>query len=108
MRDFHKATPVINHHKALLFGYNDAPSLDGNFGRKNPNWCIGPIIRHSYHLTLSRLSELANKGVKIDGAFLTNLRFVDDIIFLHTETTQELQQMLQVLSIAKRNVMIVL
>ena len=35
-----------------------------------------------------------NKGVKIDGEFLSNLRFADDI-FLCTETPQELQQMLQ-------------
>ena len=38
-----------------------------------------------------------NKGVKIDGEFLSNLRFADDI-FLRTETPQELQQMLQELS----------
>ena len=35
-----------------------------------------------------------NKGVKIDGEFLSHLRFADDI-FLCTETPQELQQMLQ-------------
>ena len=35
--------------------------------------------------------------MKIDGEFLTNLRFADDI-FLCTETPQELQQMLQELS----------
>ena len=38
-----------------------------------------------------------NKGVKIDGEFLSNLRFADDI-FLCTETPQELQHMLQELS----------
>ena len=38
-----------------------------------------------------------NKGVKIDGEFLSNLRFADDI-FLCTETPQELQQMLQEVS----------
>ena len=38
-----------------------------------------------------------NKGVKIAGEFLSNLRFADDI-FLCTETLQELQQMLQELS----------
>ena len=54
---------------------------------------------------------------KIDGQFLTNLRFADDI-FLCTETPQELQQMLQELSdesrrldlkmnIAKTKVMVV-
>ena len=35
--------------------------------------------------------------MKIDGGFLTNLRFADDI-FLCTETPQELQHMLQELS----------
>ena len=34
-----------------------------------------------------------NKGVKIDGEFLSNLRFADHI-FLCTETPQEIQQML--------------
>ena len=38
-----------------------------------------------------------NKGVKIDGEFLSDLRFADDT-FLCTETPQELQQMLQELS----------
>ena len=38
-----------------------------------------------------------NKGVKIDGEFLSNLRFADDI-FLCTETPQELQHMLHELS----------
>ena len=58
-----------------------------------------------------------NKGVKIDGEFLSNLRFADDI-FLCTETPQELQQMLQEISdesrrmslkmnIAKTKVMVV-
>ena len=55
--------------------------------------------------------------MKIDGEFLTNLRFADDT-FLCTETPQELQQMLQELSgesrrmglkmnIAKTKVMVV-
>ena len=35
-----------------------------------------------------------NKGVKIDGEFLSNLHFADDI-FLSTVTPHELQQMLQ-------------
>ena len=38
-----------------------------------------------------------NKGVKIDGEFLSNLRFADDI-FLCTETPQEIHHMLQELS----------
>ena len=55
--------------------------------------------------------------MKIDGKFLSNLRFADDI-FLRTETPHELQQMLQELSdesrrmglkmnIAKTNMMVV-
>ena len=58
-----------------------------------------------------------NKGVKINGEFLSNLRFADDI-FLCTETPQELQHMQQELSddsrrtglkmnIAKKKVMVV-
>ena len=63
--------------------------------------------------------NIENKGVKIDGEFLSNLHFADDI-FLCTETPQELQQnlMLQELSdesrrmglkmnIAKTKVMVV-
>ena len=44
-----------------------------------------------------------NKGVKIDGEFLSNLRFADDIIPC-TETPQELQQMLQELSDESRRI----
>ena len=36
--------------------------------------------------------------MKIDGKFLSNLRIADDILFICTETPQELQQMLQELS----------
>ena len=39
--------------------------------------------------------------MKMDGEFLSNLRFADDI-FLCTETPQELQQMLQELSYESR------
>ena len=51
------------------------------------------------HLGSSRQHWLTweNKGVKIDGEFLSNLRFADDI-FLCTETPHELQHMLQELS----------
>ena len=38
-----------------------------------------------------------NKGLKIYGEFLSNIRFADDI-FLCTETPQELQHVLQELS----------
>ena len=44
-----------------------------------------------------------NKGVKIEGVFLSNLRFADDI-FICTETPQELQQMLQELSDESRQI----
>ena len=54
-----------------------------------------------------------NKGVKIDGEFLTNRRFADEI-FLCPETPQELQPMLQEIrrmglkmNIAKSKVMVV-
>ena len=68
-------------------------------------------------IILFRRLNWENNGVKIDGAFLSNLRFADDI-FLCTETPQELQQMLQELSdecrrmglkmnIAKTKVMVV-
>ena len=64
-----------------------------------------------------RLNWENKGGVKIDGEFLPNLRFADDI-FLCTETPQERQQMLQKLSdesrrmglkmnIAKTKVMVV-
>ena len=68
-------------------------------------------------LILRRLNWVENKGVKIDGEYISNLRFADDI-FLCTDTPQELQQMLQELSdesrrmglkmnIAKTKVMVV-
>ena len=44
-----------------------------------------------------------NKGVKIDGQFLSNLRFADDI-FLCTETPQELQHMIQEPSYESRRI----
>ena len=47
--------------------------------------------------SISRRLNWENKGVKIDGEFVSHLRFADDI-FLCTETPQELQQMLQELS----------
>ncbi len=50
---------------------------------------------------LLRRLNWENKGVKIDGEFLSNLRFADDI-FLCTETPQELQHMLQELSYESR------
>ena len=67
--------------------------------------------------TVFRRLNWENKGVKIDGEFLYNLRFADDI-FLCTEMPQELQKMLQELSdesrrmglkmnIAKTKVMVV-
>ena len=53
-----------------------------------------------YTATLESIFRRLNwekKGVNIDGEFLTNLSFADDIS-LCTETPQELQQMLQELS----------
>ena len=43
--------------------------------------------------SICRRLNWENKGVNIDGEFLSNLRFADDTI-LCTETPQELQQML--------------
>ena len=60
------------------------------------------ISRKLFTVTLEGIFRRLNweyKGVKIDGEFLSNLGFADDIIlFLCTETPQELQQMLQELS----------
>ena len=50
--------------------------------------------------TFKRL-KWQNKGVKIDGEFLSDLRFADDI-FVCPETPQELQHMLQELSDGNR------
>ena len=47
--------------------------------------------------SLFRRLNWENKGVKIDGEFLANLHFADDI-FLCTETPQELHQILEELS----------
>ena len=73
--------------------------------------------RQHWRAYLFRRLNWEHKGVKIDGEFLSNRRFVDDI-FQCTETPQELQQMLQELSdesrrmglkmnIAKTKVMVV-
>ena len=81
---------------------------------------ISPLLNSLFMATLEIIFRRLNwekKGVKIDGEYLSNLRFADDI-FLCTETTQERQQMLQELSdesrrmglnmnIAKTNVMVV-
>ena len=53
--------------------------------------------RSTPEFSIFRRLNWENKGVKIDGEFLSTLRFADDI-FLCTETPQELQQMLQELS----------
>ena len=58
---------------------------------------ISPKLFAATLESIFRRLNWENKGVKIDGEFLSNLRFVDDI-FLCTETPQELQQMLQELS----------
>ena len=58
---------------------------------------ISPKLFTATLESIFRRLNWENKGVKIDGKFLSNLRFTDDI-FLGTETPQELQQMLQELS----------
>ena len=55
---------------------------------------ISPKLFTATLESIFRRLNLENRGVKIDGEFLSNLRIADDI-FLHTETPQELQQMLQ-------------
>ena len=78
---------------------------------------ISPKLFTATLESIFRRLNWENKGVKIDGEFLSNLRFADDT-FLCTETPQELQQMLQELSdesrqmglkmnITKTNVMVV-
>ena len=78
---------------------------------------ISPKLFKAMLESIFRRLNWENKGVKIDGEFLSNLRFADDI-FLCTETPQELQQMLPELSdesrrmglkmnIAKTKVMVV-
>ena len=58
---------------------------------------ISPKLFTATLESIFRRLNWENKGVKIDGEFLSNLRFADDI-FLCTETPQELQQILQELS----------
>ena len=58
---------------------------------------ISPKLFTATLESIFRRLNWENKGVKIDGEFLSNLRFADGI-FLCTETPQELQQMLQELS----------
>ena len=78
---------------------------------------ISPKLFTATLESIFRRLNWENKGVKVDGEFLSNLRFADDI-FLCTETPQELQQMLHELSdesrrmglkmnIAKTKVMVV-
>ena len=58
---------------------------------------ISPKLFTTTLETIFRRLNWENNGVKIDGEFLSNLRFAVDI-FLCKETPQELQQMLQELS----------
>ena len=52
----------------------------------------GDTISHKLFTATLRRLNWENKGVKIDGEFLSNLRFADDIIlFLCTKTPQELR-----------------
>ena len=58
---------------------------------------ISPKLFTATLESIFRRLNLENEGVNIDGKFLTNIRFAEDI-FLYTETSQELQHMLQELS----------
>ena len=58
---------------------------------------ISPKLFTATLESIFRRLNWENKGVKIDGEFISNLHFADDI-FLSTERPQELQQMLQELS----------
>ena len=58
---------------------------------------ISPKLFTATLESIFRRLNWENKGVKIDGNCISNLRFADDI-FICTETPQELQQMLQELS----------
>ena len=58
---------------------------------------ISPKLFTATLESIFRRLNWENQGVKIDGKFLSNIRFADDI-YLCTETPQELQQMLQELS----------
>ena len=58
---------------------------------------ISPKLFTATLESMFRRLNWENKGLKIDGEFLSNLRFADDM-FLCTKTPQELQQMLQELS----------
>ena len=58
---------------------------------------ISPKLFTATLESIFRRLNWENKGVKIDGEFLNNLRVVGDI-FLRTETPQELEDMLQELS----------
>ena len=53
---------------------------------------ISPKLFTATMESIFRRLNCDNKGVKIEGTFLSNLRFADDI-FLCTETPQELEQM---------------
>ena len=64
---------------------------------------ISPMLFTATLESIFRRLNWENKGVKIDGEFLSNLRFADDI-FICTETPQELQQMLQELSDESRRI----
>ena len=64
---------------------------------------ISPKLFTATLESIFRRLNWENKGVKIEGEFLSNVRFADDI-FLCTETPQELQHMLQELFDESRRV----
>ena len=85
--------------------------------RSKTGGIISPKLLTATLESIFRRLNWENKGVKIDGEFLSNLRFAD-VIFLCTEAPQELQHMLKELSdesrwmglkmnIAKTKVMVV-
>ena len=61
------------------------------------HFTISPKLFTATLESIFRTLNWENKGVRIDGEFLSNIRFADDI-FLCTETPQELQHRLQELS----------
>ena len=58
---------------------------------------ISPKLFTTTLESILRRLNWENKAVKIDGEFLSNLRFADDV-YLCTETPRELQQMLHEIS----------
>jgi hypothetical protein len=58
---------------------------------------VSPVLFNAALEGVIRKLDWANRGIKIDGRYLSNLRFADDIA-LTAETPEELQDLLQELS----------